>query len=544
MRRLFPRAVVEPGWAVALCVATAWALLPLVPALRRGELPGSPYTDLYPSVWGLGWFAAEQPGLPDHTSWLGAPAGMPFYYSSPLHGWFGAPFVELGGAALAYVVTLLLARAASVAVAFGALRALGAGGWGALAGALLYGASPYLHGFAAEGIVEGTDGWALAAWAWAGAVAASTRPPTASRAWPVIPDLPRLALVAACFAVTVVSSWYAGMVACLLALGAGLRAPRVGVASFAGLLLAAPMLLGFLGMAGETQPLSDALRAAMGAPLAVRPPALWQPQSFALTTWVGVSTLVLCLPSVPRRPLVALGVVACFLLSLGRGPWYHLPVFEAVRFPYRWHLGTTACLALLLADTVDRLRQPLWGLLPWLEGFLLSPIPPLLPGAPADVPAIYDQVRGPLLLEVPGPVAMPPGEINRSRPRARYLLYFQLHHRAASPWAPDFNGVAATPGAPWLAGFAAWDPLVTPVERVEEGLALPAPPPPDLAAAAAAGVTQVMVHRDELGPRADSFVAALQAQGAVEEGREGRLMLFRLPEGVPASAPPDLPTPP
>ena len=121
------------------------------------------------------------------------------------------------------------------------------------------------------------------------------------------------------------------------------------------------------------------------------------------------------------------------------------------------------------------------------------------------------------LLEVPGPVAMPPGEINRSRPRARYLLYAQLHHGAASPWAPDFNGVSAVPVAPWLTTFSSWDPL----ERAS-------PVPPDVPAARAAGVTQVMVHRSELRANADPFEAALQEAGATKEAEDGALVLYRL----------------
>ena len=37
-----------------------------------------------------------------------------------------------------------------------------------------------------------------------------------------------------------------------------------------------------------------------------------------------------------------------------------------------------------------------------VEGYALSPIPPLLPGAAAKVSAIYAHVRGPLLLDLPG----------------------------------------------------------------------------------------------------------------------------------------------
>lgn len=486
-----------------LILAPAWAILPLLPALWKGDIPGSRFTDLYPSVWGLGWFAAQQPGLPTWTTALAAPAGMPFYYSSPLHGWAGTPLVHVGGAVLAYVVTLVGARIATVVCAYGALRALGAGGWGALAGALVYGASPFFQGYAVEGIVEGTDGWALPLWVWA--VASGRR-----------------LLAAPAFLLVVASSWYLAMVGCLVAVGWGIRRRLAWGSAGAGLLLAAPLLYAFTRAAGGATPLPDAIRAAMGAPLTIRSPGVLPGENiFALTTWVGLTTALLALASARRHPGWALGAVVCFVLSTGLGPWYHLPVLASVRFPYRWHAGTLWCLAPLVAASVDAWRRPWLAMLPFLEGLLLSPIEPVLPSAPADVPALYDRVRGPLLLEVPGPVALPPGTVNPSRPRARYLLYDQLHHGAASPWAPDFNGISAAAGAPWLATFARWDPVAQPGAATPEA--------PDVWAARAAGVTQIMVHRGDLGGRAEGFEAALTAAGAELEGQEGSLALYRLP---------------
>lgn len=488
------------GWGAAWLLAFSWAVLPALPALLRGEIPGSPWTDLYPSVWGLGWFASQQPGLPTFATALAAPEGMPFYYSSPLHGWAGTLPWLVGGAAFAYTVTLLAARAAGVLVAYGAAREAGLGTSGALAAAGVYGAAPFFHGYAVEGIVEGTDAWALPLWAWA-----------------VLRGHRGLAAVA--LALVVVSSWYLGMVACLLAVGWGLRRREAWVSLVGGLVLAAPFVAAFAGAMSGAAPLPEGIRAAMGAPLGFRTPGLLPGENpFALNAWIGLSTALLALPAAPRRPWLAAGALACAVLSLGMGPWYDLPVLSSVRFPYRWHAGTLACLAPLVGDTVDRLGRRWLALLPVVEGLLLSPVEPLLPGAPADVPALYDHVRGPILLEVPGPVAMPPGEVNRSRPRARYLLYAQLHHGAASPWAPDFNGVGGVAGAPWLASWASWDPL--------EGRE---PEPPDVEAAVAAGVTQAMVHRDELRGRAAALEEALAAAGATKRGDEGKLALWDLP---------------
>ena len=66
------------GWAAAAALAVAWGVGPLLPALVSGAIPGSPWTDLYPSVWGLGWFASHVGRvLPTFAPELAAPAGMP-----------------------------------------------------------------------------------------------------------------------------------------------------------------------------------------------------------------------------------------------------------------------------------------------------------------------------------------------------------------------------------------------------------------------------------------------------------------------------------
>lgn len=496
--------IAPSSWRSPLLLSLAWAILPALPALLSGQIIGAPYTDLYPSVWGLGWFIEQQPGLPTWTHALAAPEGMPFYYSSPLHGWLAWPLYGLIGPVHSYNLTILLARALTVLCAYGAATAWGLGQRGALAAALVYGASPFFQGYAAEGIVEGTDGWALALWAWM----VLARKPAAA---------------ALSLTLCIASSWYLGMVACALA-AVGALVDRTARWSLVGVLLAAPLIRAFAASMTGAAPLPDLIRAAMGAPLRIPAPGLVQPSFFAHNTYIGWLVGLAALASARRHPRLALVGLGCLVLSLGVGPWYELPVLSSVRFPYRWHAGTLLILGALVGRTVEDRAPKLWWL-PWLEGLLLSPLSPLLPAAPAALPAPYDQVSGPTLLEVPGPVAMPPGVINRSRPRARYLLYYQLYHGAASPWAPDFNGLATTPTPAWLQGFLAYDPLVAGT-----------PGPLDLTAAAAAGVTQVMVHRDELGVNAPALEAALQQAGATPVARAGKLVLFALP--VAPTSPP------
>ncbi len=480
-------------------VALLWGVVPLVPALAAGELPGQPFTDLYPSVWGLDTFCAGLPGFILHTTRMGAPDGIGFYYSSPIHGVLGWPVWALAGPVAAYVVTLVLARAATVMAAFGFLRALRRSPTPALAGALLYGASPFFHGYTVEGIVEGTDGWTLALWAW------------------MVVER-RVALATLAFALTVISSWYLGMVACLLAVGLGARDRSAWFSAAVGLLLAAPALWSFTHAFGGNGALDSAVRAAMGAALTIPKPGLLPGLNpFAKTTYVGFAAALLAVPSVRRNPGWAVGAALCFLLSTGRGPWWELPVLELVRFPYRWHAGTLLCFAPLVADTVEHVRWKVLGFIPFVEGLMLSPIEPVVPGAPTALPALYDAIDGGVVLEVPGPVALPPGKPNPSRPRARWVLFAQLHTHATSPWTLDFNGIGRDHDAAWLSSFASWDPIL----RVD-------PQSPDVAAARAAGVTTIVVHRDELHGASERFEAALVSAGARRLAEDGKLALYGL----------------
>ncbi|MBK7758335.1 MAG: hypothetical protein IPI35_18435 [Deltaproteobacteria bacterium] len=212
-----------------------------------------------------------------------------------------------------------------------------------------------------EGIVEGTDGWALALWLWA-----------VGRG--------RVGWGALAFALTALSSWYMAATACLLAPFLG----RVGLVSAAGgLVLSAPALGAFLGAFPARAPLDPAVRAAMGTTFGVAAPGVMSGLNpFAQTSWIGVLAPILALVAARSRPWVVVALLICALLSFGLGPWFELPPLSALRFPYRLHAGTLAALALLAGTGVERLGLGRW-MAPLLvaEGLLLSPIEPVLPGA-------------------------------------------------------------------------------------------------------------------------------------------------------------------
>ena len=144
----------------------------------------------------------------------------------------------------------------------------------------------------------------------------------------------------------------------------------------------------------------------------------------------------------------------------------------------------------------------------------------MLPSAPTALPRSYAPVQPTALLELPGPVAMPPGEINRSRGRAQYLLYYQIGHGAASPWAPDFNGVSQGEQHPWLDSWRALDPL----EDMGE------PALPDVAALEAQGIHQAMLHPGELGSGLDLARTALEAAGWRRIAQDTHQELWQAPQ--------------
>src|SRR5205085_8107975 len=124
-----------------------------------------------------------------------------------------------------------------------------------------------------------------------------------------------------------------------------------------------------------------------------------------------------------------------------------------------------------------------------VEGLALSPIEPVLPGADGTVPGIYEHVDGPLL-ELPGPLVRPPGATNPSRPRMRYLAYFQTRHEQPSPWRLDLNGLMEG-GPEELTFLRAWDPF---------GQVASTPVPADLVSRLRAlGIENVMIQTAVMG---------------------------------------------
>jgi hypothetical protein len=480
------------GWLAAGALALAWGVGPLLPALVRGDIPGSPATDLFPALWGLGWFADHAgEGLPTWAPELAAPQGMPFYYSSPLHGWLAAATRPVSGLVGAYVTGVIAARIATVLCAFGAGRALRLGPEGALLLAAVYGCAPFFHGYTVEGIIEGTDGWTLPLWIW-----------LAARG--------RWLAAALAAALVVLSSWYMALTGLLVAVAVAPLSWRATVSFASGLAMASPALSAFLGAFPAGTPLEPAVRAAMGASLDPfpRPGTLPGVYPYAKTTWLGWIAPALALIEARRSPRLAAATLTFWALSLGMGPLYDLPIWRAIRFPYRLHAATLLGVGLLAGFTVDRSSRrgrSLVAVAVVAEGLLLSPIEPVVPGCSPVVPDAILSLRGKNVLAVPGPVAMAPGVINRSRLRSRYLLYEAAVAGTRTPWAPDFNAVGAVGTEPPVLGAVrSWDPLVDRPRIPFAGSEL-----------AQVGIDVAVLHPRDLGPDvAATLRDALIAGGA------------------------------
>ena len=68
-----------------------------------------------------------------------------------------------------------------------------------------------------------------------------------------------------------------------------------------------------------------------------------------------------------------------------------------------------------------------------LDSMFLVPIEPIIPGAPAGVPQVYNDLKGKGILLLPAPFTKNPGEINPSLRRAQYLMYRPAVAQTRSP---------------------------------------------------------------------------------------------------------------
>ena len=398
-------------------LAFLWALLPLLPAFCSNSIAGSPYTDLYPSVWSL-WAVGDWLASGFQLSILNHPEGQSWYPSALLVGLIAQPLYWLLSPAWVYNLLLFSSRWLGAISFYLAGYAYSKNENASTFFMVLVACSPFVHGFSVEGIIEGTQLWALGFWLWA----------IASK---------RYKLGILFFFLSILSNWYFGAVGCLLCFLLGLHNRKIWL-SFLGLLPASPFIFLFLSSLSSSAQISPEIIQMMGFQFQFPVPNITsKPNPFAISTYLGWLPFILLFTSRNRN---SFWIIFPFFLSLGLPILYQLPVFSSVRFPYRWHLGTLIILGWVLFAHPWVQKKSWLALLLLLEYLLLSPIDAILPKATAQFPEYLAQIDSPVL-DIPGPLSRPAGQINPSRPRMKYLLYYQTKHQQPIGWGLDFNGL-------------------------------------------------------------------------------------------------------
>ena len=410
-------------------ISLFWALVPMLPALWQGELAGSPYTDLYFSVWSV-----HIPWMDDgslfSSSWINYPNGQSIYSSAYLKSIFSWLLSPLCSPAQSYNILLFASRFAGPVVAFFAIRAWGYRETAATGFAVFVGMSPYLHGYAVEGIIEGVDVWPLALWLWA----CTTK---------------RISYMVSSLALCIIMSWYLGAAACLLAIILARKDKRI-LYSLLGIILASPAIWMFV----QTHPTMGAIpldvRSSMSAEWGIPTPNGFSNENpFAKNNYIGWCAFIALFQwRTARWALIPLA------LSFGFGS--DMPILSAVRFPYRWHLATMVLVGFAIADVLQKKNWTWFPFVILAEFLLLSNINIFIPSSPAALPEIYTHLNRPIL-DIPGPLSFPPGVSNPSRERSFYLLYAQLYHKQPSLWPQDFNALHPTEET-W-SNWKTWDPI-------------------------------------------------------------------------------------
>ena len=420
----------------------------MLPALIDGQIAGSPLTDLYPSIWSLwateGWWFNWQ------TNWLNSPTGQQWTPSCIVLGTLIIPLKPFISMASLYNTLILISRLLGCISFYMAGKAFGRTHTSGMLWMLVVAMSPMIHGFAVEGIVEGTQIWPLGFWLWS----LKMKSPKATIAFAGL---------------IILSNWYWactwGIIQCLRLW----KKPEELNLLILPIFLTAPLWASFLYQNNSYPIHSDVLRA-MGFRFVLPTPNFLSPSNpFAHSTYVGwvLTGWVLW---IWKNHTVKTGlqlVVVGFVLSIGMSWMQYFPVLSSIRFPYRLHLLTLIGLCIWIGANVSEGRSNrmiLWLIL--LEQMTLSPIDWIIPSASSEYPDYTSKIDGPVL-EIPGPLVRAPGTINPSKPRLRYLLYNQTKHAQPSGWKLGFNGLQTESNC--FLETRLIDPYATEIERKQRG---------------------------------------------------------------------------
>lgn len=433
---------------------------------------GDPRNDVWNHVWGYAWVAdcVAEGRLPLHTELLNWPRGGSLWFIDLLGALLTLPVQWVAGPVAAYNASYLLNWVLCGLGAYALALQVSGSRPGAILAGVAYMATPQLLGQATNGISE-----TLAA-GWLPLALLALRHGWAS------PSAKKGALVGAVFALTALANWYYGLFAAMVALGLLLRepfqrgrrklAPMLGSATVVGgALVAAPLAL-FLGSIGAEDALVQrdsafnwstlVLHNMTDALALVHPGKFYSPdlrESFGehlivvvsighALLWPALAALALAWREVRWWWAMALGFT---VLTLGpylyvsgdylqvSGGWVPLPFlalfewvpgFSTISHPYRFAVGTSLALSVVLAVLVQKLGER--GLQPHLVALVLglgrlteslvgtAAVFPV-PVARAEIPDLYASLDGGAVWDLPIGI----GVLERSQ----YGLFQLAHHQ-------------------------------------------------------------------------------------------------------------------
>ena len=393
----------------AFFLSLCWALLPTVHVLWDGGILGSPHTDLYPSLWSL-WAYPNSSWY--HTNLLNYPTGMGWYPPSILHAAFTYPLHFVFETATIYNGMLIFFRFICPLLCYIAARSWKFSESGSLVITVVFACSPFCHGFAMEGIIEGLNAWTIPLWLY------------------FCGHKNHVGMICT-FALCCISNWYFGACICVMTVILGFKHQEIRW-SFLGLFLVAPFLWMFLEAWQDMTTVQADVRQSMSISWQGFLPNFSPHSTFAKNNYISWILLILLLQFRNKNTWFIAIPILLSLNILGS-----LPLFEHVRFPYRFHAITLICAGCLVAPHIKK-TWLVYAI--FVEQCLFGRMAFQIPTQPTSPHASYTMVDGPIL-HVPGTFSMPAGQPNPSRKRYQEILLAQIQHQQPLINKGDFNSL-------------------------------------------------------------------------------------------------------
>ena len=397
----------------AIFLSVCWALIPTIPMLWMNNwdgILGFPYTDLYPSVWSL-WAFSHSDWM--HTNVLNYPKGMGWYPPSIIHAFIAIPLQNIVEMGTLYNILLIFFRFLCPLLTYLAARSWEVSHKGSLLITVVFACSPFCHGFAVEGIIEGLNAWTIPLWLYFCGIRHRTG-------------------MIASFALCCISNWYFG--ACISVMTIIIALRRMDVLwSFVGLFLVAPFVWLFVSAWSTIMPLGSQLQQDMSiSVMDFLPNFTMLPTPLAKNNYISWIVLMILLFHRHRDMWI---IFVPLLLSLNILGW--LPLFEHIRFPYRFHAMTLLLVGYFAAPYIKK-NWVIYAIL--IEQIMVGGLNFFIPVQKARSNGNYEQVDGPVL-HLPGTFAMSPGVVNPARKRYQEILLAQMQHQQPLQNKGDFNSL-------------------------------------------------------------------------------------------------------